>query len=247
VTYAQYMTADDITIIYEDADMTVVSKPSGLSVHRDQFIKPEVVTLADWHALRSPEAAAVGEPLRLPDGALARPGIVHRLDRDTSGVIVLAKNDAAFTHLKAQFHDRFAEKEYRAFVYGVLKEERGTIDRPIARSAKDFRLRSAQRGGKGEARPALTHWERIANSGTHSYVRLMPKTGRTHQLRVHMKAINHPIVCDKLYAPNHPCDLGFSRLALHAYSLTIAMPDATQKTFVAPVPEAFLAAEKQMT
>lgn len=240
------MTADDISIIYEDADMTVVSKPSGLSVHRDQFTKPEVVTLADWHAARSPEAAAVGEPLRLPDGALARPGIVHRLDRDTSGVMVLAKNDAAFVHLKAQFHDRLAGKEYRAFVYGVLKEVRGIIDRPIARSAKDFRLRSAQRGGKGEARPALTHWERIVHNTTHSYVRLMPKTGRTHQLRVHMKAINHPIVCDKLYAPNHPCDLGFSRLALHAYSLTITLPSGAIETFVAPVPEAFLVAEQKL-
>jgi 23S rRNA-/tRNA-specific pseudouridylate synthase len=158
-------------------------------------------------------------------------------------VVVLAKNETAFLHLKAQFHDRLAEKEYRAFVYGALTEERGIINRPIARSAKDFRLRSAQRGARGEAREAITHWECIAFNETHSYVRLMPKTGRTHQLRVHMKAINHPIVCDKLYAPNHPCDLGFSRVALHASALTLVCPDGVRRTFEAPLPIEFLNAE----
>ncbi len=235
-----------IQVIYEDADMTVVNKPSGLSVHRDDFMKPDVVTLADWHAARSPEAADVGEPLKLKTGALARPGVVHRLDRETSGVVVLAKNPDAFAHLKAQFHDRLAEKEYRAFVYGALKDARGMIDRPITRSAKDFRLRSAQRGGKGEARDALTYWERIAANDTHSYVRLMPKTGRTHQLRVHMKAINHPIVCDALYAPNHPCDLGFRRVALHAYELTLALVRGEQRTFTAPLPAEFVAAARSL-
>jgi 23S rRNA pseudouridine1911/1915/1917 synthase len=237
----------NITIIYEDADMTVVSKPAGLSIHRDQFMKPEVVTLADWHAARSPEAAEVGEPLKLSSGALLRPGVVHRLDRETSGIVVLAKTPEAHAHLKAQFHDRLAHKEYRAFVYGELKEAHGTIDRPITRSAKDFRLRSAQRGGKGEARDAVTLFERLATNGAHSYVRLMPKTGRTHQLRVHMKAINHPIVCDRLYAPNHPCDLGFQSLALHAHVLTIAMLSGEQRTFVAPLPLEFVDAEKFLT
>ena len=234
---------EDIEIIYEDADIVVVNKPSGLSVHRDEHIKAEVITLADWHAARSPEAAQVGEPLKLPSGTLARPGIVHRLDRETSGVMVLVKNDAAFTHVKAQFHDHLVIKEYRAFVYGHMKEAQGVIDRPIARSAKDFRLRSAQRGGKGVARPALTEWERITTNATHSYVRLLPKTGRTHQLRVHLKAINHPIVCDKLYAPNQSCDFGFNRVALHAYSLTVVMLDGESRTFVALLPEVFLAAE----
>lgn len=234
----------NVEILYEDNDITVVNKPSGLSIHRDQFMKPEVVTLADWHAARSPEASEVGEPLRLPSGMLARPGVVHRLDRETSGVVLLVKNQEAHAHYKEQFHDRHAEKEYRAFVYGVLKEERGVIDRPIARSSKDFRLRSAQRGGKGTAREALTHFERISGNGTHSYVRLLPKTGRTHQLRVHMKAINHPIVCDKLYAPNHPCDLGCTRLALHAYTLTLTLQSGEQKTFTASLPAEFVAAEQ---
>jgi 23S rRNA pseudouridine1911/1915/1917 synthase len=237
----------DITIMYEDADMTVVSKPAGLSIHRDQFTKPEAITLADWHAARSPEAALVGEPLKLPSGDLARPGIVHRLDRDTSGVVVLAKTAEAHLHLKAQFHDRLVLKEYRAFIHGEMREINGVIDRPITRSAKDFRLRSAQRGGKGVARDALTHYERIATSGTHAYVRLIPKTGRTHQLRVHMKAINHPIVCDTLYAPNRACDLGFKSLALHAYSLTLTTVRGEKATFIAPLPPEFIAAEAHMS
>jgi 23S rRNA pseudouridine1911/1915/1917 synthase len=237
----------DIEVIYEDPDVTVVNKPSGLSVHRDDFIKPEVVTLADWHADRSPEAALVGESLKLKTGALARPGVVHRLDRETSGVLVLVKNAAAFVHFKAQFHDRVAKKEYRAFVYGAIKERKGVIDRPITRSAKDFRLKSAQRGGKGISRPATTEWELVSKNDTHSYVRLMPKTGRTHQLRVHMKAINHPIVCDTLYAPNHPCDLGFTRVALHAHTLTLTMLNGTEQTFIAPLPEEFIAAEQKIS
>jgi 23S rRNA pseudouridine1911/1915/1917 synthase len=226
----------DITIIYEDSDMTVVNKPSGLSVHRDQFMKPEVLTLADWHISRSPEAGDVGEPLKLHSGALARPGVVHRLDRETSGVMVLAKNQHSFLHLKAQFHDRLTKKEYRALVYGELKEMRGTIDRPITRSTKDFRLRSAQRGGRGVARDALTVWEKIDANTTYSLVRLLPKTGRTHQLRVHMKAINHSIVCDQLYAPHHPCDPRIGRLALHAYQLTFVDVNGAEQVFTAPPP-----------
>lgn len=246
------MTIDDITILYEDDNIVVINKPSGIFVHRDAHMEQATVTVADWHVKRVPSAANVGEPLDTPTGVLLRPGIVHRLDRETSGVLVLAKTQEAFTFLKAQFHDREAKKEYRAFVYGELKEKKGVIDRPITRSAKDFRLKSAQRGGKGIARPALTEWECIAGNNTHSYVRMMPKTGRTHQLRVHMKAINHPIVCDKLYAPKQPCELGFGRLALHAYTLTLQMlhkegEEIEEMTFVAPLPQEFLAAEQKMT
>lgn len=236
------------TILYEDADVVVIDKPSGMAVHRDEFSKPEDVTVADWHVRRVPESRDVGEPMKVKDGSLiARHGIVHRLDVDTSGVLVLAKNQDAFVHLKAQFHDRLAKKEYRAFVYGAMKDGAGIIDRPIGRSASDFRLRSAQRGARGLLRPAVTRFERLGVSAAHSYVRLMPETGRTHQLRVHLKAINHPIVCDKLYAPNHPCDPGFARLALHAFRLTIVLPTGEEKTFEAPLPDSFLTAEMLCT
>lgn len=232
------------TILYEDNTVVVINKPSGLRAHRDKFSKPEDVTVADWFLKMYPEAKDVGEALMSKDVEIKRPGIVHRLDGDTSGVMILAKTQEAFLTLKSQFHDRLAEKEYRAFVYGAVKMVKGIIDRPIGRSSKDFRLRSAQRGAKGLMRQAVTHWERLAVSEQYSYVKLMPKTGRTHQLRVHLKAINHPIICDSLYAPSHQPALGFTHLALHAHALTLTLPSGEKKTFTAPLPEAFVRAEQ---
>jgi len=236
----------DIPILFEDDAVVVINKPAGVRAHRDKFSKPEEVTVADWFVMRFPEAGDVGEPLMSKDVEIARPGIVHRLDGDTSGVMILAKTQSSFLALKAQFHDRLAEKEYRAFVYGKVKVVKGVIDRPIGRSSKDFRMRSAQRGARGLMRPAVTHWERLAVSDDYSYLKLMPKTGRTHQLRVHLKAINHPIICDSLYAPSHQPALGFSKLALHAHSLTLSMPNSEVKTFTAPLPPAFISAEQAL-
>lgn len=239
----------DILILYEDEAVVVVSKPAGYMVHRDGRRTEE--TIADWHVARVPSVRGVGEPLELSDGAtLDRPGVVHRLDAETSGVLVLAKTPEAFAHLKHQFHDRLVQKTYRAFVYGGLREPRGAIDRPIGRSAKDFRLRSAQRGARGKLRDARTRWELLSGSGEYSYLSLMPETGRTHQLRVHCKAINHPIVGDRLYAPKHaaahPGALGFARLALHAYELSFELPEGERRTFRAPLPEDFLEAERRL-
>jgi 23S rRNA pseudouridine1911/1915/1917 synthase len=236
----------DIPILYEDDVVVVIDKPSGVMVHGDGRTERETVT--DWLVARFPQVRGVGEPITLQNGAVMdRPGIVHRLDTETSGVLVLAKTQDAFTHLKGQFHDRYAQKEYRAFVYGRMQEVTGVIDRPIGRSTQDFRLRSAQRGARGLLREAVTEWERITAGDTYSYVRFFPKTGRTHQIRVHAKAINHPIVHDELYAPArlasdaHP--LGFDRLALHAYMLTIELPSGRTETFTAPLPSDFLRAE----
>lgn len=234
----------DIPIIYEDDTVVVINKPSGIRAHRDTFSKLEDITVADWFVQKYPHAEGVGEVLKSKDAVIARPGIVHRLDGDTSGVMILAKTQDTFLTLKAQFHDRLAEKEYRAFVYGAVKMVKGVIDRPIGRSSKDFRLRSAQRGAKGLMRPAVTHWERLAVSDEHSYLKLIPKTGRTHQLRVHLKAINHPIICDSLYAPSHTPALGFSKLALHAHTLTLTLSSGEQRTFTAPLPDVFNNAEK---
>lgn len=239
------------TIIYEDNTMIVVDKPYGLLVHEDG--KSTEPTLVDWFLERCPEAKGVGESTTSPDGqVLERSGVVHRLDRETSGVMVLAKTSDAHTHLKAQFHDRLAKKEYRAFVYGRLHERWGTINRPIGRSAKDFRLRSAQRGARGLLRSAVTDWERIASGEyegeSYSYVKLIPKTGRTHQLRVHLKAIDRPIVQDVLYAAHKfetANNLGLTRLALHAHILEITTPNGQRERFIAPVPHEFeFAAER---
>lgn len=232
----------NIEVIYEDDDCVVVNKPVGMLVHDDgRSTEPTVV---DWLLARAPEARGVGEAGRTPDGTpMERSGVVHRLDRDTSGVLILAKTQEVFGFLKSQFHDHQVRKEYRAFVYGNMKERWGTINRPIGRSSKDFRLRSAQRGARGTIREALTDWELIIQSSTHAYLKVFPKTGRTHQIRVHLKAVGRPIVGDTLYAPEelrNGDSLGFARLALHAYSMRIRLPDTSEHTFVTPLPPDFV-------
>lgn len=238
-------------VIYEDEAVLVVNKPYGMLVHEDW--QQSEGTVVEWLLARCPAVKGVGEQTLTPDGRiLERSGVVHRLDRETSGVMVLAKTAAAHAHLKAQFHDRLAKKEYRAFVYGRMHERWGTIDRPIGRHTSNFRLRSAQRGAKGVLRPAVTDWERIA-SGEYageafSYMKLIPKTGRTHQLRVHLKAIDRPIVGDVLYGGKKretSNNLDLNRLALHAHVLELTLPGGNRERFIAPVPHEFeLAAEK---
>ncbi len=242
----------EIPILYEDADVVVIHKPAGIRTHQDGHSDEEAVS--DWFAARYPEARHVGEPQTLPDGtAIERPGIVHRLDRDTSGVLVLVKTPEAHAFLKKAFQEREVRKTYLAFVYGTFKDAKeGVIDFPIGRSRKDFRLRSAQPKAKGRMREALTHWKVVgeapgegAGATGHSLLSVEPRTGRTHQIRVHLKAIHHPIVCDPLYAPNHPCDLGLTRLGLHAYRLQFPLPSGGEKEITAPLPPEFeIAAER---
>lgn len=202
-------------------------------------------TVVDWVISHYPEAASVGEPQVLSNGlTVERPGIVHRLDGDTSGVLVIAKTEDAFVHLKSVFQEREAEKIYRAFVYGIVKKDHDVINREIGKSRTDPRLWSAQRGARGVMRDAITEYNVLARGKEHSYLELRPKTGRTHQIRVHLKAINHPVVCDGLYAPKQHPALGLSRLALHACSLTLMLPSGEMKTVEAPLPEDFVEAER---
>jgi len=230
------------TILYESDDVLVIDKPVGLLVHADG--KTEDTTVVDWFLARTPDADGVGEQANDQAGnELNRSGIVHRLDRETSGVMILAKNQIAYEHLKYQFHERLVLKEYRALVYGRINDRWGTINRPIGRSVKDHRRRSAERGAKGVLREAITDFERIGmgefNDEPFSYVKLFPKTGRTHQLRAHLRAIDRPIVGDGLYAShlkersNH---LDLDRLALHAHILEIMLPSKQTERFIAPVP-----------
>ena len=238
----------EIDIIFENEDIVIINKPVGVLVHADGHGQEE--TIADWFSGRYPDAAGVGEEQTLVSGeVIMRPGVVHRLDRDTSGVMILAKTQDAFVHLKKQFHDRKTRKEYRAFVYGSMKELRGEIDRPIGRSAKDFRLRSAERGARGALRKAVTNWELLTQNAGYAYLRVLPKTGRTHQIRVHLKAIGRPIVGDTLYASEAQLtspDLGIGRLALHAYALTIMLPEGEEHTFTAPLPLSFEEAKERI-
>ena len=202
-------------VLFETEHELVISKPSGLLVHGDGRSKDS--TLVDWLLERNPEIKEVGESWETDDGTpILRSGIVHRLDRDTSGAMVVAKTQEAFKNLKEQFQNREVEKIYNCVVYGHLKEQEGVINRPIGKSAKDFRLWSAQRGAKGTLREAITEYKVLKELPEASLLEVNLKTGRTHQIRVHMKAIHHPVVCDSLYAPKQSCILGFDRLALHA-------------------------------
>ena len=228
-------------ILYEDTDVVVITKPAGVLVHPDGVSDEK--TISDWMVEQYPQSVSVGEPLTLKDGVeIKRPGVVHRLDRDTSGVLILAKTSDAYEHLKTQFQERDASKEYLAFVYGVFKQQKGVVEAPIGRSAKDFKQWSAQRGARGALRDAYTEYEVLGSDREHSIVRFLPKTGRTHQIRVHAKYLNHPLVCDRLYAPKHECSLGFSRVALHAHRLSLMLPNGEQKTFEAPLPDDFIQA-----
>lgn len=234
------------TIIYEDEDVLVINKPEGWIVHEDGKTIG-APTIVEWFLGRTPAAHGVGEGALAQDGTpLERSGVVHRLDRETSGVLILAKNQVAYQMLKKQFHDRTVYKEYRAFVYGRLHDRWGTINRPIGRSAKDSRVRSAMRGAKGQLREAITDFERIGvgeyNGEAFSYVKLVPKTGRTHQLRVHLRAIDRPIVNDVLYAAHvipKSNNLALTRMALHAHMLELTLPNKQHERFIAPVPQVF--------
>lgn len=225
-------------IIHEDNDVLVIDKPSGMMVHPD--LKNTEETVSDWVVKNYPETVNVGEPLTLQNGKeIDRPGIVHRLDRETSGVMIVARNQDSFLHLKKQFKDRLVTKKYNAFVYGEMKENEGVIDRQIGRSKRGLRLWSAQPGAGGTLRDALTEYSVIKKGNDYSYIEVRPKTGRTHQIRVHMKAINYPIVCDKLYAPKRECSLGFDRLALHAKSLEIELLNGVKEVFEVELPSDF--------
>jgi len=232
----------EIPIIYEDSNVLVINKPAGLLVHPDG--REERESLVDWLRTKYPEIEEVGEPMKLPDGTLLRrPGIVHRLDEDTSGVMIVAKNQESFEWLKKEFQEKRAQKTYRALLYGTLNMEVGEereISVPIGRSSQDPRLRVASPKAYGKLREALTTFKLLQNFDQgYSYVEVYPKTGRTHQIRVHFKYLQHPIVCDRLYASGKPCLLPLERQALHALALDIDLPGVPESHFEAPLPDDF--------
>ncbi len=238
-----------ITILYEDKDIVVVNKPSGIVVHPDGKSKGPFIT--DWVLENYPKAKNVGEPVETKEyGIIERPGIVHRLDRDTSGVLLIAKTKAGHAKLKEQFQERTVVKKYLTFVYGEIKDRFGIINRPIGRSPNDFRRWSATRGARGEMRDAETWYVLLSYRVGYSFLEIEPKTGRTHQIRVHFKAVNHPVVHDTLYAPEKikekPNALGFKRNALHAYSLEFTNTVGKKIKVVAPLPADFKEAIEEL-
>jgi 23S rRNA pseudouridine1911/1915/1917 synthase len=228
-----------LSILYEDDNVLAINKPAGLVVHSDG--KTEEPTLVDWILEKYPEIKEVGEPGRDSEGRVIwRPGIVHRLDRETSGVMLVAKTHESFESLKKQFQNHEIQKTYHAFVLGELKKDKDVIDRPIGRSSQDFRMWSAQRGARGELREAITEYKVISKTKICSFVEVSPKTGRTHQIRVHFKSIHHPLVADSLYAPKNSQILGFKRLALHSYSISFLGMDGKEHLVATPYPEDFV-------
>lgn len=213
------ISASELPIIYIDDNVIVVNKPVGVLTHSKGVMNTEF-TVADFFRRYTTN-----------DLESTRPGIVHRLDRDTSGVIIGARNDETASLLKKQFADRTTKKRYAAVVTGVPKLNEAVIDLPIARNPSapsTFRV-----DPKGKA--AITQYEVLASNGEYSLLDLKPKTGRTHQLRVHMQYLRTPIAGDRVYGDAKSAP----RLCLHAQSLEITIPGSHRKTFTAPVPPEF--------
>ncbi len=233
----------DIPIIYQDNDIVVVNKPAGFSVHKGVAEKGETIT--DWLVEKFPEMKKVG------DDPEFRPGIVHRLDKETSGVLVAAKNQKSFEYLKKLFQSREIVKKYIALIEGNLKNDNGIIDLPIGRSISDFRKKLASEKAEGNLREAITEYKvlerfenvghRVSNIKGNSFYTLVeayPKTGRTHQIRVHFKAVGHPIVCDSLYGGKRmTCPYGLKRHFLHANFLEFISPSGAKLKLEADLPE----------
>lgn len=229
------------TVIAETSDLLVLNKPAGLIVHSDgRTVEPSV---AEWVAEKYPALVSVGEPWMSPQGESVRVcGIVHRLDRTTSGVLLVAKTQEMFSYLKGEFKARRVEKTYHALVYGNVEGESGRIVAEIARTGTVPKRWYAKPRDENHPRAAITDWRVLRRFETGgkpvTYLELSPKTGRTHQLRVHLASIGHPIIADHLYAPDKPALFGFTRPALHAYSISVILK-CERKTFVAPVPAGF--------
>ena len=213
-----------LNIFYEDEHLAVVEKPAGMVVHPAAGNEDGTLVNALLHHLTS--LSGIGGEMR--------PGIVHRLDKDTSGLLLVTKNDAAHLALSQQLQNRLMEKHYRAVVEGAFKEPSGLIDAPIARSQKDRKKMAIDPQG----RPSQTEWRVMEELKNATLLDVHLITGRTHQIRVHMASIHHPVAGDPIYGfkkgvPAH-------RLLLHAYSLSFTHPVTGERmTFTAPLPPAF--------
>ena len=216
----------DVPIVYEDEDIVVVNKPRNLVTHPAAGHAQD--TLVNALLFACDDLSGIGGKLR--------PGIVHRLDKDTSGLILIAKNDRAHAHLSEQFKQRTMEKHYRAVAAGSFSEPAGLIDVPIARHPTDRQKMAIVPDGK----PSRTEWHVLEPlcGATHLDVHLL--TGRTHQIRVHMQSIGHPLLGDRIYAPHLKTAVHIPRLMLHAYSLSFTHPSTGERmTFTAPLPPAY--------
>lgn len=206
-----------LPVIYEDENVVVIDKPIGVLTHSKGAFNPEA-TVATWLEDRAPNMKG------------NRAGIVHRLDRATSGVMILAKNAETLAFLQKQFSQRKTKKQYGAIVEGKLSQDEALIDMPIERNPK--RPQTFRVGVNGKS--ATTYYKVLETTDKFSFVELKPVTGRTHQLRVHLKQIGHPIVGDQLYGGS-----AADRLYLHAQSLEITLPGGDRRVFDSKLPKSF--------
>lgn len=249
----------DINILYEDEDILVVDKPAGVLVHEGGRVKEE--TVADWFVSFYPHSKGVGEPISVGGVLVEKPGVVHRLDKDTSGVLLLAKTNKAFSYLKEQFSRastilkekgvkalmkdvKKVNKKYLAIVEGFMKDDYGSVDKPIGRSPSNFRRRLAGRGARGRLREAVTNYKTLErfvdeSGNKFSLIEVSLLTGRTHQIRVHMKYLNRPIVGDSLYNPDGLKLKGVDRMALHAKSIDFVNLEGKRIRIESPTPSEF--------
>ncbi|NCO15562.1 RluA family pseudouridine synthase [Candidatus Wolfebacteria bacterium CG18_big_fil_WC_8_21_14_2_50_39_7] len=252
---------EQITPIYEDKNFLAVYKPAGLLVHpaklriKNAELRTEERTLTDWALKKYPEIKSVGDPSTSSGQTNLRPGIVHRLDRDTSGVILIARNQKYFEYLKNLFQTRQIKKNYLALVYGKLEPKFGVIKKPIRLKSGTTKRTVWQ--GKME-KEAITEYKvlkyfkynkplTIVNKLLYfSFVRVMPKTGRTHQIRVHLASTGHPVVGDLLYGPKKN-PLGLKRLFLHAESLEFSLENGRRIKIESGLPEELKLVLKRLT
>jgi 23S rRNA pseudouridine1911/1915/1917 synthase len=211
-----------LRIVYEDADLLVIDKPAGMVVHPAPGHAGG--TLVNAVLAHAPDLSGVGGE--------TRPGVVHRLDKETSGLIVVAKHDRAHRHLATQLKDRRMDKRYVALVDGAPPSESGTIEAPIGRDPRRPRQMAAISSG----RPALTHFRVLTRFAKHTLLECKPVTGRTHQIRVHLASLGCPVVADRVYGRGR-ASVPLERHFLHAARLTFVLPSGTERTFEAPLPE----------
>ena len=220
-----------IDIVYEDADIAVIDKPKGMVVHPAPGNPDGTLVNALMYHLEG--LSGIGGEIR--------PGIVHRIDKLTSGLVVVAKNDMAHTSLAAQLKDHSARRTYIAIVDGNIKEDSGTVDAPIGRHPVDRKKMAVVQGGRN----AVTHWRVLERYGAYTLIEAKLETGRTHQIRVHMAYIKHPVSGDTIYGAAKP-RLGLDGQALHAARLELTHPRTGERmVFAAKVPEYFRSALKK--